>query len=492
MRKEILSELLVLMAILAYNGLFWSEKMGLNTLIFAVIIVGILWYRYPEARHSRTVLIVTAGTLLTALCVVLNNSLFSKVVHILSMLTMGTCWQFPFLRFLWYGLLLGFLNIPWAPIQAVRKWSPLVSGRRNGHLGRWIQISLVPLIIVTVFYVFYYVANEQFAAVSDRMWSAVWSFIALDVSFARLMFFFWGVLFTGALLWRSVLKGMVEADAQKSFDLERSRKKQGNWKPLFSMNGLKAEKRTALLSFGLLNLLILAVNFTDISHVWLFFQPRSASELKNYVHEGTYLLILTILMAMGLIFYFFRKNLNFYPQNKTLKILAYIWLVQNAFMALSVGMRNLHYVSNYALAYKRIGVMLFLALTLYGIWTMYRKIAEKRTAYFILQRNAWAMYLVLTLCCAIDWDIFITKYNLTHRISDGKIDVSFLMYEMSDKNLYLLQKNKALLQDTTFTSYSSVANQLVVKKERFLREQSNYSILSWNWADARNKQHLTE
>lgn len=123
---------------------------------------------------------------------------------------------------------------------------------------------------------------------------------------------------------------------------------------------------------------------------------------------------------------------------------------------------------------------------------MYRKIAEKRTAYFILQRNAWAMYLVLTLCCAIDWDIFITKYNLTHRISDGKIDVSFLMYEMSDKNLYLLQKNKALLQDTTFTSYSSVANQLVVKKERFLREQSNYSILSWNWADARNKQHLTE
>ena len=417
MRKEILSELFVFGAIVAYNGLFWSEKMGLNTLLFASIIVAVLWYRYPESRHARTVRWVTAGTLLTALCVVFNNSLLSKVVHTLSMLVMGACWQFPFLRFLWYGLLLGLLNIPLAPIQAVRNWLPLMNNRRYGNLGRWLQIGLIPLVIVTVFYVFYYLANERFAALSDQFFSSLWSFIALDISFERLLFFFWGLLFSGALLWRSTQKRLADSDAQKSVDLVRNREKRANWKALFSMHGLRAERRTALLSFGLLNVLILAVNLTDLRHVWLYFQPRSASELKNYVHEGTYLLILTILMAMGLIFYYFRKNLNFYPQNQLLKTLAYVWLAQNTFMALSVGMRNWHYVSNYALAYKRIGVMLFLALTLYGLWTMYLKIAEKRTAYFVFQRNAWAIYLLLTLCCTIDWDIFITKYNLTVSIN---------------------------------------------------------------------------
>lgn len=107
MKKRILSEWLVLAAIIAYNILFWSEKMGLNTLLFAVLIAGILWYRYPESRHSRAVQWVTAGTLFSAICVVVNNSDFSKVVHFLSMLTMGICWQFPFLRFLWYVLLMG-------------------------------------------------------------------------------------------------------------------------------------------------------------------------------------------------------------------------------------------------------------------------------------------------------------------------------------------------------------------------------------------------
>jgi hypothetical protein len=55
------------------------------------------------------------------------------------------------------------------------------------------------------------------------------------------------------------------------------------------------------------------------------------------VHEGTYLLILCILMAMGVLLWFFRGNLNFLPDNERLRWLAHLWLAQNAMLALSVG-----------------------------------------------------------------------------------------------------------------------------------------------------------
>ncbi|MFT6358195.1 MAG: hypothetical protein ACJAYJ_002416 [Saprospiraceae bacterium] len=107
MKKQISTNLLVLLATIAYNLLFWSEKMGVNSLIFTIIMLPILFYVHPEGRKSKPALITALGTLLTAILIVWNNSLLTKIIHMLSFLTFVGFMQARVLRFVWFGFLLG-------------------------------------------------------------------------------------------------------------------------------------------------------------------------------------------------------------------------------------------------------------------------------------------------------------------------------------------------------------------------------------------------
>ena len=102
---------------------------------------------------------------------------------------------------------------------------------------------------------------------------------------------------------------------------------------------------------------MLTVNIIDIDWVWLNFEYEGEINLTQFVHEGTYLLILSILISMGIILYFFRKNLNFYPGKQKLQIITYIWIAQNAVLAVSVAARNKHYTHHSGHANTRIAVV---------------------------------------------------------------------------------------------------------------------------------------
>ena len=69
----------------------------------------------------------------------------------------------------------------------------------------------------------------------------------------------------------------------------------------------------------------------DINHVWLNFQ-WDGQFLKEFVHDGTYILIINIIISILLVLYFFKANLNFFKKNKILKTLTYIWVGQNFFL----------------------------------------------------------------------------------------------------------------------------------------------------------------
>ena len=202
------------------------------------------------------------------------------------------------------------------------------------------------------------------------------------------------------------------------------------------------------------------------------------------------MLILAILLAMSVVLFFFRKNLSFYPKNNTLRLLCYVWIAQNAVLATSVFIRNATYINTCGLAYKRIGVMVFLALTLFGLYTLFLKIRDKKTFYFLLHRNAWALYAALVLTTFVNWDVFITRYNLTAETKNG-IDAEFLLFNVSDKNLFLLEENieKLVTESTSpgFQTRKNIVGVLDVKRNNFERKQEELSWLSWNYADARNE-----
>ena len=194
---------------------------------------------------------------------------------------------------------------------------------------------------------------------------------------------------------------------------------------------MKKEYLSALVLLILINLLVLAANIIDIKFLWFGFEFKEGMNLKQFVHEGTYLLILSILLSMGILLYIFRKNQNFFSKGKLLRKLASVWIAQNLVLAISVGLRNYHYIDQYGLAYKRIGVFVFLMLVLFGLFTFFVKIVKKRSGYYLINRNSWAMYLVLTASSLLSWDTIITKYNVKYC---KELDYEFLV-QMSTKAL---------------------------------------------------------
>jgi hypothetical protein len=189
---------------------------------------------------------------------------------------------------------------------------------------------------------------------------------------------------------------------------------------------LRKEWLAAVVSFGLLNALLLVVNAVDINWIWLGFEPAPGFDLTQFVHEGTYVLIFSILLAAGIMLWFFRRNLNFYqPGLPLLRWGATLWVVQNVVLAISVGLRNYYYIVYTGLAYKRIGVYGFLLLTLFGLGTVLLKIWQRRSAFNLVRLNSWAAYAVILGLAAGNWEIWIAEYNL--QAGFPRLDIGFLL-----------------------------------------------------------------
>ncbi|NJO88136.1 MAG: DUF4173 domain-containing protein [Chloroflexia bacterium] len=234
----------------------------------------------------------------------------------------------------------------------------------------------------------------------------------------------------------------------------------------------------------LVNALLLIVNVIDIKWVWLGFEYSPDFDLKQFVHEGTYLLIISILLSMGIMLYFFRDNLNFYQKSGIIKKLTYIWIAQNTILAVSVAIRNFHYITYWGLAYKRIGVILFLIAAGYGLYSLYIKIRHTKTAYFLIKKNTMAVFVILLIASLINWDSIITTHNLNHPIKEN-METSYLL-TMSDKVLPLIDQNQEILnQEQSLNTYAhfgsySYKEYYKLRVALFLSRYKKESWTSWN------------
>jgi hypothetical protein len=476
-----------------FTLLFHGQTMGINVLLFELPLLGLLWWmRRP--KPTLEVVITTVGTLMSAVFVVIHGSDLARTVNVLSLLVAVGALLAPQLHALHHALLISVRHI----LPAQRSFLHSAQGSRRTNvvprLGKSTAATLIAvLLVVVLFMVIYQSSNPHFDSVMDRFWASVESlFDRFDLTLA--FTFALGLATTNIVLQQSQQPKLMAWMGRSNDMLLRHRER----RPLTSMLGLRYELRTGVLLLGLLNLLLLLVNVLDIRHVWFNFS-FSGQYLKQFVHEGTYLLILSILLGAGIVLWFFRANQNFHRSNRTLKTLAFIWLAQNAVLAISVGIRNYWYIHHYALAYKRIGVAFFLLAVLIGLVLVGLKVRDRRSRHFLLRWNAFAVYSILLVMTCVNWDVLIARYNFS------KQDQSFIhldfMATLSDKALpWLAQEQHALEQIDTHNqsiidsdSFSrslymeprSYAEVITERSAAFLDEYPKRSWRSWTWADAR-------
>jgi hypothetical protein len=513
MNKNITKVTLVTAGAVLFNLLFWNEKLGLNTVLYDLFILSALFFMYPQALRHTTVRWLVLGHLICLAMLVFHNTLLSKIALV------GTIGLLvPFAEYVhrsaWFAGGSMVLNMVFMLATYVESALFLRSGKiRRKPISRIIRFGILPLFILLIFFWIYSAANDAFNKLAnqvlDQLGSLIENFFEI-FSPQRLLFFLLGLFITGAALLKSRVNWFSQADAGHSDEMQRIRlpyKKRK--KPSLIVQAimgrfargimaLKNENTTGIISLLLLNLLLFSVNIVDINYLWFNFQYDETQPVYKMVHEGTELLIASIVLAMAILLFFFNGNLNFYRRNKWLKYGAYAWIVQNLILVISVAVRDYYYIAKHGLAYKRIGVLFFLFMVLVGLLTVAVKIANKKTGYYLWRVNAWAGIAILVLSTTIHWDEFIASYNLARK-DKVSLDIPFLL-SLSDKTLPLLDQNRAVLQKMEAEiadagmiedgrCLSCFTEQLEQRRKEFLNKQSKLSWLSWNYADAYIKRY---
>ncbi len=488
MKKYLVLNLSVWLGAIAFNALFWGEAMGLNTLLFTLLALTALFILHPESQRSRSVLLLVGGLVTCAILVVWNNSLFAKIMYWISFVSVAGMVQQRELKFLFFGILLAMTNFFRMPANMM---STLDKSRKKSpqwqSMFRYSKLVILPSFVVVIFFQLYFSANLKFAEISTRCAEKLSVLFTFDISAERVLFFLLGLFTVGMLLYKTNIEYFKNIENEFSNNLQRHRGTPHYDFGTPKVLGLKYEYQATIILLGLLNVLLFVANLLDVRYVWFDTALTSPQELSSYVHEGTFVLIASVLLAAGVLLYHFRNNLNFYPNNYLLRQLAYIWLVQNVVLATSVGVRNWRYVAEYGLAYKRIGVFIFLVALITGLIFLYFKIKEKRSFFYLLRRNSWAIWGILLLAATVNWDIVITKFNLSDIPNNKDVDLRFLAYGLSDKNLYFFEENSAQIEEKWTTKNVSVNKVVKDKWLGFQRRTEHYSWLSWNYADYKNR-----
>ncbi|MCX6273501.1 MAG: DUF4173 domain-containing protein [Bacteroidetes bacterium] len=489
-RKETL--VAVISAVL-FTLLFHRQAVGLNLMIFESLIFAWLLLSGQVKLTGTFPVITSIGLGLTSAFSVLTNSSYSIFANGLALSVFTGMAIYPEAKSLVTSVGMAITNFFYSQLRFVSE----LAGRemvlkRTTAFFRRSGIFVLPLLIILFFIIIYRASNPVFDNLIRHILSFIDRYINLFLSRFDLSFiytFITGLIISNFLLLRKTSQGITDWDSSSSDMLNRVRRAKTS---AFRTNSLKNEYKAALFLLFFLNAILLILNIIDINWVWFNFEWEG-QYLKQFVHEGTYLLILSILISIVIVLYYFRRNLNFYSRNAWLKYLSYTWLAQNGILAISVAIRNFWYIRYFALAYGRIGVILFLILTLYGLYTVVVKVRNRKSAFYLFSCNAYAFYIVLIISSLINWDSFIARYNFRHA------DRAFLHLDylstLSDKALPYLDKplNELMRIDSVqkkkfpfeykFISPQEYHQIIEKRKVRFIRKWESESFLSWNLPD---------
>ena len=497
MKTSLLKPILTIAALLLFNLLFWGEKMGINLFLFSLSLLALSCVSNPIKLKNKESLFAAGSYLITGAMIVLNNTGISVFTHVLSFMFLIVYLKQGGLKTIYDGLI-GFLK---SYVSLPIKWWNGLAKNSEKHpalarIFKFLKLAGIPLLVFIIFFQIYRGANPKFETLTQDFTGFLTDLFE-GLSFSRIIFLLFGFSFISLAI-SSIYKKIEPCFAENN-ELIRKKKTYNRLAQRFQreslLKNLLNEYRVGILILAALNVLLLIVNIIDLTWVYIGFEVPEDFNLKQFVHEGTYLLILSILLSIGIVLYFFRGSLNFYPKNKALFILGKVWIVQNAFLTISVFMRNFHYINYHGLASKRIGMIAFLIMTFFGLLTLVYKVNNKKSSYFLLRVNTWFIFLSLVCLSFFNWDRIIVSNNLAHH-NPAEIDIDHYLeldprisplilsnLDAIEMQMKAHQLNRKVWVNSLDIDLFKV--RLSKKTKLYLKRQKSHSWASWNMQDKR-------
>ncbi|MET2986482.1 DUF4153 domain-containing protein [Aureibaculum conchae] len=435
--------ILLLLGSLIFSLLFFKQDVGLNFLLFSLTTITLLGLFNAKRFKNKKVLLAGFLYLIMALFVFIYNSTLSIFTAVIAFFyLLGIISEHK--SSVYIQLLNGFFSSIASGFTLYYERLSLETKavkKKTINYIYWLKMVGIPIIVLLIFVILYRSANPYFNEIINK----------IDFSFINLQW----VLFTimGYFLLLNISNPIVIENVTE-FDLKIGNKLiKERLKPQ-SDEILKQENQLGTVLIVLLNVLLVFFLITDVIYLSRL-TDLNAPELSKTVHEGIYALITSIVFAIIIILYFFRSNLNFYKENKNLKVLTVLWIVLNIILILVTTYKNFIYVSFHGLTYKRIGVFVYLLLSLIGLITTFIKVYATLNFWFLCRRNVSIGFVILLISTTINWDKLITKYNTKYA---HNTDYDYLA-NLSDNNTFLLKNIVENAQDKpSLTAQNKIKN----------------------------------
>ncbi|WP_127844947.1 DUF4153 domain-containing protein [Psychroflexus aestuariivivens] len=418
-----MKNLISLISALIFSTLFYKQNIGLNLFLFSVLTSSILILKNPELTKNRSILLKIAAYLITGVMVYFYNSSLVILANLIAFFTLIGSVSEPK-----SSIYVNWINGIYTSIVSYfsRYYDRADLDDNNEKKKKidylyWSKIIGIPLALSLIFIALYRNGNPVFNDMVSK----------IDFSFINIQW----IIFTGLGYYLFYnISHPITVETLTSNDLRI-----GNNLKEINLNKskiqkVKKEKQLGLVLLVVLNLLILFFLATDIFYLTEIYQ-MTAPQLSDQVHNGVNALIISNVLAIVIILYFFRGELNFYNENKDLKKLTAIWIFLNLMVVFSTVLKNIEYMSSFGLTYKRIGVIFFLIATSIGLITTYIKVFKIKNLWFLFRQNLSLAFAILVISTTINWDKLITHYNINYA---DVVDYNYLI-NLSNNNTFMLK-----------------------------------------------------
>src|SRR6185312_5150756 len=393
---------------LSFVFLFYNQGTGLNVAFLGLIVWFLLPLKAVRKEEKNMFWLLSFCCFLSSFSFAWYGDAISFFALVFSLLVFGLQSQYPRIKILLYPVL-WFINYTGFIFKffSFKHWLPKkITG--NDFFKRLLAMVLIPGFLLFIFIVLYASSSDIFYSFFEA--------IPFNFNFFELVFLTCLGFFLSFNLWFVFIpKSVIRINNQLGINFSSS--KQTQLKPTFSFLEINFERKSGEISLIVLNILL--IFFIITYNYEQFFSIVKTWSLSDEIHQRVATLIFSIVMAIGVIMFYFKSTFNFDKKAGLLKHLSYLWIILNSLLTISAFVKNTEYISDFGLTYKRIGVYIFLFLSLTGLLTTYLKIHCQKTNAFLLTRMLRIFFFTFIIAGFMNFSWIVTKYNITfHKTQD--------------------------------------------------------------------------
>lgn len=302
----------------------------------------------------------------------------------------------------------------WASCETVlnapnRLYGHLVAHRHRsadqGKKGVPGKVIAIPLAVSILFLFIFSAANPVVSEAFSRVWSRIGDWLSHLVDYLNVgRAIFWLVW---ALVFAALIRPLIRSaaiDKLMSLDLSLV--------PHDLVDEDRVNFQAAFMTLVCVNVVFLGYNAMDF--VYLYFKATLPAGINwtAYTHQGCGWLTLALLVSSVVLGTVFWKQHNFHPRSGQLKLLAYIWIAQNAVLAVGTLRRIGMYIDFSGLTHLLLTGIYGAILVMAGIVIMAIKVRDNRNAVWLLRRYVAAFAVGVTMLALTPQGVVCARYNV--------------------------------------------------------------------------------